>query len=226
MSSLVRISAAVLLLVGIAFSSDEQKAEKLAQRITAFAVDATARSIVSRSMCDNFNVSRALLLQERRRMNVNYGSLFLAHEYIISGATLDGMAARLKAGKSMLAIGEEQHANWKQIAVDAKKFNTRIEDNIYRHYLNARNTEADAIRDAEDNYHVDFDWLRADQQVTQAEVQEAAQSFVFWRDHAAVSGSSDKKLDIAKENAAAINRSGDRPGGTQQAPAAGGVPPN
>jgi len=226
MSSLVRITAALLLLVGAAFSSDEQKAEKLTQRITAFAVDATARSIVSRSMCDNFNVSRALLLQERRRMNVNYGSLFLAHEYMVGGATLDGIASRLRAGKSMLAIGEEQHANWKQIAVDAKKFNTRIEDNVYRHYLNARNTESDTIRDAEDNYHVDFDWLRADQQVTPEEVQEAAQSFVFWRDHAAVSGAADKKLGIAKENAAAINRSGDRPGGTQQAPAAGGVPPN
>ena len=225
MSSLVRITAVVLVLATLAFSGDEQRADKLAQRITAFAVDATARSIVSRSMCDNFNVNRTLLLQERRRMGVNYGSLFLAHEYMMSGVTLDAIAARLRTGKTMLAIGEEQHANWKQIAVDAKKFNTRIEDNIYRHYLNAKNTESDQIRDAEDNYHVDFDWLRADQQVTVPDVEEAAQSFVFWRDHAAVLNSAAKKLDIAKENAAAINRSGDRPGGSQQAPAAGGVPP-
>jgi hypothetical protein len=72
---------------------------------------------------------------------------------------------------------------------------------------------------------VDFDWLRADQQVSPGDIVEAAQSFVFWRDQAAVMNSADRKLSIAKENAAAINRSGDRPGGSQQAPAAGGVPP-
>jgi hypothetical protein len=176
-------------------------------------------------MCDTFNLNRTILLQERRRLNVNYGSLFLAHEFMLGGATLDGIAAGLHTGKSMIAIGEAQHVNWKQVAADAKKFNSRIEDNVYKHFLNAKNTEADTVRDAEDNYHVDFDWLRADQQVSPGDIVEAAQSFVFWRDQAAVMNSADRKLSIAKENAAAINRSGDRPGGSQQAPAAGGMPP-
>jgi len=225
MFSFVRITAFLLLVVTVAYSSDQQRAEKLSQRITAFAVDATARSIVSRTMCDTFNLNRTILLQERRRLNVNYGSLFLAHEFMLGGATLDGIAAGLHTGKSMIAIGEAQHVNWKQVAADAKKFNSRIEDNVYKHFLNAKNTEADTVRDAEDNYHVDFDWLRADQQVSPGHIVEAAQSFVFWRDQAAVMNSADRKLSIAKENAAAINRSGDRPGGSQQAPAAGGMPP-
>jgi hypothetical protein len=221
-----RVSAFLLLVSAFAYSSDQQRAEKLSRRIAAFSVDATARSIVNRTMCDSFNVKRATLLQERRRMNVNYGSLFLAHEYMLAGATLDDIATRVKKGKSMLEIGQEQHADWKRIATDAKKFNTRIEDNIYKHFLNTKNTEADNVRDVEENYHVDFDWLNADQQVTNEEVVEAAQSFVFWRNHAGITGAADRKLGIAKENAAAINRSADRPGGSLQAPAAGGVPQN
>src|SRR5262249_35574800 len=123
-------------------------------------------------------------------------------------------------------IGAERRVNWKQIAADAKKFNSKIDDNVYRHFLNDKNTEADAVRDVEDNYHVDFDWLKADMQVKPEEVVEAEKSFVFWRSRAGQAQGKDRKLDIATENAAAINRSGDRPGGNIQAPAAGGVPPN
>jgi tetratricopeptide (TPR) repeat protein len=72
--------------------------------------------------------------------------------------------------------------DWKKIADDAKKLNGRIEDNIYKHFLHA---EADRGRDLTDKYDSTADWVKADADATQAEILEAQEIYVRWRDRAA-----------------------------------------
>jgi hypothetical protein len=165
-----------------AFSDDQQKAEKQIRKISAMATDVNARSIVSRSMSDMLKVERNQLQRERRAMNLNYGCLFIAHELTARGMKMLDVAMRLQAHETIFQIANEQHADWKKIADDAKKLNGRIEDNIYKHFLHA---DADRDRDLTDKYDSTADWVKTDADATPAEIVEAQEIYVQWRDRAA-----------------------------------------
>jgi hypothetical protein len=218
--------AALTLLVCLPSSaSDQQKAEKQLRKVTAMCADASARSIVSRTMADLLNVKRGELVRQRRNLNLSYGDVFLAHQLMGTGMGIADIVAAQRAGEDLAQMVEEQHADWKLIAASARKLNARIEDNIYRHYLNKKNTELDEARDVTERYQPDADWVNADRNTTPAEVAEAAASFDFWRRHAGENNFS-KGLTLAEEKAAAydpmkIDHSRDG----QTAPTAGGAPP-
>ena len=164
-----------------AFSDDQQKAEKQIRKISAMATDVNARSIVSRSMSDILKVERNQLQRERRAMNLNYGCLFIAHELTAHGMKMLDVAMRLQAHETIFQIANEQRADWKKIADDAKKLNGRIEDNIYKHFLHAA---ADRERDLSDKYDSTADWVKTDADPTQAEIIQAQEIYVQWRDRA------------------------------------------
>src|SRR4051812_1476445 len=182
-----------------AFAEDQQKAEKQLKRLTAMATDVTGRRIVSKSMADLFAVPRMQLVQERRSMNLNYGDIFIAHALLRDGVSMGDIAAKLKSGQTMSQIADEQKGSWKAIASDSKKLNARIEDNIYRHFLNAKNELADKERDAADNYIAEMDGVRADSNVTAEEIAEAQEKYIFWRDLAGELQRKDGKLKTADE---------------------------
>jgi len=234
MQPLVRSLAAVLSL-GIslaAFAEDHQKAEKQARRIAAMTADQTGRRLVSMSMADHFKVLRADLVEERRHTGMDYGSLFVAHELIANGASMTNIASALKSGKNIWQLGDEQHANWKQIAGDAKKMNTEIDVCIYRHFLGEKHAKADEARDLEEKYDVTRDGAKSDSNISQQEIAEAQERYVFWRDQAGEV--SDRRLGLSQEMAARVDHArgggprgsaGSTSSGTQP-PAIGGVPPN
>jgi hypothetical protein len=164
-----------------AFSDDQQKAQKQIRKISAMATDVNARSIVSRSMSDMLKIDRSQLQRERRAMNLNYGCLFIAHELTARGMKMLDVAMRLQAHQTIFEIANDQHADWKKIADDAKKLNGRIEDNIYQHFLHA---EADRGRDLTDKYDSTADWVKTDADAAPAEIIEAQEIYVLWRDRA------------------------------------------
>ena len=178
-----RSCVAVLLLAAttLAFSDDRQRAEKQIRKINAMAVDATARSLVSKAVSDMLTVGRPQLVRERRAMGLNYGSLFIAHELTSAGTKMLDIALQLQAGKSILQIADAHEANWRRIAADAKKLNGKIEDDIYHHFLHS---DRDKERDEADHYNPDLDWVKADREVVAVEIEQAQDTYVFWRNQA------------------------------------------
>ena len=208
-------------------AADQQKAEKQINRIIAMATDSTGRRIVSMTISDVLGVSRRELVRERRQTGLNYGSLFVAHQLISDGATMTAIAAQLKVGKNVWQIATEQRTNWKQISAAAKKLNNQIEDNLYKRFSKSQPYED---RDQADHYNPDFDVVKADYAVTQEEIEQAQNTYIFWRDRA--SERRGERLDTAKEQAARLDHI--RAGGPRGRdagmgslpPAAGGLPPN
>jgi hypothetical protein len=191
----------VLTLAISAFGDDQQKADKRLHKITALATDATGRRVVSATVADALAAKRPDLVVERRTMNVNYGDLFVAHVLVKSGTKIDDIAAQLKAGKKMGQIAREQHADWKQIAADAKKLNAKVEDNLYNHFLNGK---ALTERDAAEGYDPVIDGVAADNDVSKDEIAEAERTYLLWRDRADQKKGSN--LDTASEKAAKDSR--------------------
>ncbi len=184
-----------------AFGDDQQKAEKQLHRITAMATDATGRRVVSATVADMLELKRPDLVTERRTMNLNYGDLFVAHLLVKSGTKMDDIAAQLKAGKKFDQIADEQHADWKQIASDAKKLNSKVEDNLYIHFLDGKPL---ADRDAAENYDPNIDGVTADNDVSKDEIADAERTYLLWRDRAAQKKGS--SLDASSEKAAQGSR--------------------
>jgi hypothetical protein len=218
-------------------ADDQQKAEKQLKRITAMSTDVVGRRMVSKSMADMLTLPRLQLVQERRSMNLSYGDLFAAHVLLREGVAMGDIAAKLRSGKTMTQIVDDQKGSWKQVAGDAKKLNARVEDNIYRHFLNEKNNLADKDRDAADNYVAELDGVRADMNVSSEEITEAQEKYIFWRDLAGQVQRKDGKLGTADEQAAYLDHaraSGPQgiPGSTSNhgvnagasAPPAGGAP--
>jgi hypothetical protein len=229
---------AVLLLFSLPVcADDQQKAEKEMRKLTAMSLDATARRMVSMSLADSAKVSRTLLTQQRRNLNLNYGNLFLLHQLLDDSTNIADIAAALRSGKDLTQIATEHGANWKSVAQNAKKLNDAVEDRIYRHFLNDKNTQADDLRDLTDKYDPDRDVVKADFLATPDEIAQAHDRYVFWRARAAYGHDNDKRLGLADENAAYADHA--RTAGPQgspgspnnhglgggAAPAAGGVPP-
>ena len=184
-----------------AFGDDQQKADKQLHKITALATDATGRRVVSVTVADTLAAKRPDLVLERRTMNMNYGDLFIAHVLVKSGTKMDDIAAQLKAGKKMSQIASEQHADWKQIAADAKKLNAKVEDNLYNHFLNGKPLTE---RDAAEGYDPMIDGVAADNDVSKDEIAEAERTYLLWRDRADQKKGSN--LDTSSEKAAKDSR--------------------
>jgi hypothetical protein len=184
-----------------AFGDDQQKAEKQLHKITAMATDATGRRVVSVTVADTLEAKRPDLVVERRTMNLNYGDLFIAHVLVKSGTKMEDIAAQLKAGKKTSQIAGEQHADWKQIAADAKKLETKVEDNLYNHFLNGKPL---AERDAAEGYDAMIDGVAADNDVSKDEIAEAERTYLLWRDRADQKKGSN--LDTSSEKAAKDSR--------------------
>jgi len=188
--------ATLLIASGIlAFGSDQQKAEKRLRRISAMAVDSTARAIVNQTMAEAVHAKKIELMRQRHAMNLNYGSLFIAHQLTAAGAQMLDIALQLESGKDIVQIANERNANWKLIADAAKQLNEKIEDNIYRHFLHLK---ADQQFAAIDKYDADRDIVRADLDVTPEEVASARADYNVWKNR----GSSPRggRLDAQSEN--------------------------
>ena len=199
--SYLSITLLALTVVIPAFGDDQQKADKQLHKITALATDATGRRVVSVTVADTLAAKRPDLVLERRTMNMNYGDLFIAHVLVKSGTKMDDIAAQLKAGKKMGQIASEQHADWKQIAADAKKLNAKVEDNLYNHFLNGKPLTE---RDAAEGYDPMIDGVTADNDVSKDEIAEAEHTYLLWRDRADQKKGSN--LDTSSEKAAKDSR--------------------
>jgi len=183
MKQLSRLSIALLALTIVvpAFGDDQQKAEKQLHKITAMATDAIGRRVVSITVADTLPAKRFDLVMERKTMNLNYGDLFLAHILVKNGAKMDDIAAQLKAKKNIAEIANEQHADWKEIAADAKKLNSKVEDNLYKHFIRGK---ADFDRDHEDKYDPTFDGISSDNDVSKDDIADAEHTYQTWHDRA------------------------------------------
>jgi len=214
MNPIVRYCAVLLVLAAAlpAFSDDQDKANKEVAKVTAMAWDATGRSAVNRAVAEVTGAKRSDLVQQRQAMNVNYGSVFVVQELIKSGAKMDDIAAQLKAGKTVAQVGNDNHANWKEIAADTKKLNTKIDEALYKHFLKPG---ADRQGDLDDKYDANLDLLAKDKEVPKADLDAAADRYNQWKDRALAAGGPKKGMDKAAEQAAYYDhvRNGG-PGGT------------
>jgi hypothetical protein len=133
-------------------------------------------------VADTLGAKRPALVMERRTMNLNYGDLFVAHALLKNGAKMEDIATQLKARKDIGQIANEQHADWKQIAADAKKLNSKVEDNLYKHFINSK---VDFDRDQAEKYDPTFDGVSADNDVSKGEIADAEHTYQLWHDRAA-----------------------------------------
>jgi len=184
-----------------AFGNDQQNAQKLLHKITAMATDPIGRRVVSVTVADALEAQRPDLVVERRNMNLNYGDIYIAHTLLKSGAKMDEIANQLRAGKKMDQIANDRRLDWKQLGVDAKDLNKKMVDNLYKNFIDGKPL---ATRDTAENYDPNFDGVVADNDVTPAEISEAEQTYLTWKDRASQKKASN--LDAASEKAAQGSR--------------------
>jgi hypothetical protein len=187
----------VAILPVLASADDQKKADKQLNRITAMAGDLTGRRVVNFSMSEHFKVSSADLVRERRENDLNYGAMFVVQSLVKSGTKMSDIADQLRAGKSLTDIANANHADWKQIADDAKKFNKEVEDNLYDYFLNDR-----ALKGSDSSFVYDpaYDGVKADLNVSKDDLAQAQDTYVFWRDRA--TSKKDSTLNHSNEQAA------------------------
>ena len=121
-------------------------------------------------MSDSLSIKRPDLVQQRRELNLNYGSLFLARQMLTAGLDAKELADK-KAGKTTVQIANDRHLDWKQVQNDAKKLNGKVEKRLYEHFVDPKE---DNVRDKEDNYSVVADSVAPDNDVSQNDVDAAA----------------------------------------------------
>lgn len=210
MNPLIRSCAILLVLAAAvpAFSDDQDKANKELTKVSAMAWDGVGRSVINRAVADQTGTKRLDLVAQRQKLQLNYGSMFLVLELVKSGAKMDDIAAQLKAGKRIGEIAKEQHPDWKAITADAKKLNAKIDDVLYKHFLNEK---ADAQHDAADGYIVQNDNIEDDHHVEKSDVEAAAERFNTWKDRAIAAAGKRHEMDTAEQQAAYVDH--DRNGG-------------
>lgn len=199
----------------VVLADDQQKVDKEIRRINAMAWDSTARSVVNRSVSEMLKVPRAQLVNERLELGLNYGWLFVAHELALSGSNMKDIAASLKGGKSIMQISTENNANWKQIAAEAKKLNSKIEDNLYKHFLRSESEKGD--------YDTSMDGVKSDNDVRKQDLAEAQQTYTRWRDRASQVGKNSQHTDLEGEQA--VRKDRPDPVRTTPTPPMGGAGP-
>jgi hypothetical protein len=189
------ISLAVSVSV-LASADEKEKAEKQVRMMTAMSRDDTARSIISYTFADTFKLDRLQLVAERKSMGLNYGSLFLVHQLASPGVSMQEIAAQLRLRKNVFEIANASRADWRRIASEAKKMNSRVEDNIYKHFLHP---DKDKARDLLDQYNPESDLIRADADPAPEEILKAQAQYLFWRNLAAqkFTGQADPSSSVA-----------------------------
>jgi hypothetical protein len=186
----------VLMIALPAFSDDQQKAQKELNRLTAMATDFTGRRTVNLTLSQGLGVPRAKLVEARAQTGLNYGSLFLAEKLAKNGVTMEDIAAKLKIGKSVADVANEQHVDWKQVAADAKKLNEALDQNLYKYFLHQKES---AAQDALDTYDVHYDGVKADAEVSQNDISAAQDRYLRQKDQAAQAQGRGKALSAADE---------------------------
>jgi len=191
----------VLLLALPAFGDDQQKAQKEINRITAMATDFDGRRVVNMSIAEMFKATRPSLVTLRVQTGLSYGALFVAKEVQKSGAQDSDILAKLKSGNSIADIANQQHLDWKQVAEDAKRLNTAIDQNLYEFFLGHKGTVA---QDTADKYDVHFDGVKADADVSKQDIATAQDRYLHWRDRAELAQGKgrDKKMSYGDERIA------------------------
>ena len=177
-----------------AFCDDQQKAEKELTKITAMAADFTGRRAVNLTMSETFSVPRPNLVQARGLTGLNYGSLFVAEQLVKNGIALEDIAAHLKSGKNIGAVANDQHVDWKQMTQAAKKFNSAVDTNLYKCFLNEK---GNAARDVADKYDVHYDGVKADADVSKNDISSAQDRYLKWKDQAAKAQGSDRDKTLS-----------------------------
>lgn len=186
----------LLVALSAAGADDQQKAQKILNKITAMATDTTGRRAVSEAVSFTVSAPRQELAMRRHAMNLNYGEVFLAYQLAKSGTNMDEIEAEIKGGKDIWQVANEHRANWKQVASEAKKANSRIDDNLLKHFTNRK---AESQRQAADGYNPFSDVVRADTKISPQEIADAQDRYTFLHDHAGVV--SGESLDLAEEKA-------------------------
>jgi hypothetical protein len=181
----------------LAASDEQQKAHKLLNKVNAMATDPAGKRAVSVAVAQQLSVTRGELTRHRREMNVNYGELFVAYQLLKTGTKMDGIAAKMRTGKTVWQAAEEEHADWKQIATEAKKLNARVDNNLIGHFANKK---SEIERDRADGYDPSRDSVKADGDVSKQEIEDAQERYIFIRDHA--DARSYSNLDTSTEKAA------------------------
>jgi hypothetical protein len=211
LSARLLLAAILLMPLGAeSFGSDRDKAETRLRIISAMTVDSTARAIVNQTMAEVVHAKRIELMRQRHAMNLDYGSLFLAHQLKAEGAAMLDIAIELQSGKGVVQIADERQVNWKLVANAAKQLNEKIEDNIYRHFQRVA-TETQIA--AGEKYDPDKDIVRADLSVTPGEAATARADYALWRDRASApnSGRLDSRTESLLGKSADVYHGEERP---------------
>src|SRR6185369_340064 len=188
----MRVRVGVVLFVLAVFTlqcfaaSDRQKAEKQVNRISAMAADLTGRRAVNLGVSQQLNIPRKDLVTQRRTNNLSYGTLFLLRQVATTDEAFNQMVAEIKSGKQPFDVVEASHADWKTIANQAKKLNSKIEDNLYKFFVNndSEMPAADKSQNVADAYDPGFDSVMADSEVSKQDLAEAQDTYLFWRGRA------------------------------------------
>jgi hypothetical protein len=178
-------------------SDEQQKAHKIVNKLTAIAIDPAGKRAVSLALSQYLSVGREELAQRRHAMNLNYGEIFVVYELVRGGAKIEDIAASMKTGKTLWQAAQEIHADWKQIASEAKKVSGKVDNNLLAHFTNKK---SGVEKDHADGYDPSRDTVKADSEVTQHEIDEAQQRYMFLHDHAWVVSANG--IDTATERAA------------------------
>jgi hypothetical protein len=210
---------AVVLVIAIslpAWGDDQQKAEKELNKITALASDGTGRTVVNFSMAANFAAKRSDLVMERRDTGLNYGQIFVMHALITAGAKKEDIASQLKAGKNIFAIADADKIDWRQVGEEAKKLNSKIDQDLYQRLLDKK---AGVALDQKDGYLLSLDGVVADNEVSKGDLNQAQERFMKQKDRADDQNHRANKLDASGENSGRTDnvRSGG-PGGNKLPP--------
>jgi len=205
-----------------AFCDDQQKAEKELTKITAMAADFTGRRAVNLTMSATFGVPRPKVVEARGQTGLNYGSLFVAEQLVTNGVSLQDIAAQLKTGKTIGAVANEQHVDWKQMTQAAKKFNAALDTNLYKYFLREKGS---ADQDIADKYDVHYDGVKADGDLSKNDIASAQERFLKWKDQAAKAqgGDRDKTLSTGDERVAYSDHVNSGPVGSGTAGPGGSV---
>lgn len=182
----MKLTLLVVLLVALAaipsaLADDQAKAQKQLERITAMASDLVGRRVVGITMSDLVNVKRPDLVKLRKQSNLNYGSLFLAHQVIATGMSDRELIEQLKSGTNIFDIANARHVDWKQICSEAKKLNGKVDRHLFEYFFDSR---PDHQRDREESYSVLADSVKADDDVNAEAIDSATDAYARARDMA------------------------------------------
>jgi hypothetical protein len=164
------------------FADDRGNAEKELRKVTAMATDPTGRRVVSETVADTLNLPRPQLVMERRNLGLSYGQLFILHKLATPETKLEDLAVQIKRAKTFSNLPQAGNLDWKQFTSDAKKLNSKIEDNLYKYFIDPQPLR---VRDDEENYTVMVDGVKEDNVgITQQDLDSAQQVYTATKEKA------------------------------------------